>query len=535
MIGVIPVALNFDLLSVGVIVGAIVILGFILLFSDKNSTVSKTFFLLSLAISFWSIFNYVSYQVTGSILTVWMVRFVFFSATAFAFFLYIFAHVFPRGNLTFSNVKLSLLVLWTMAISALTLTPYLVSYTDLTPEGTASTVHMSWGLPFFAATVVFYLFGSLIILFKKTQRAQNEEQKQFKIVGAGFGLTFALLIIFNFILPAYFKISFFIPFGAFFVFPFVLLTFYAIYKHQLFNVKVISTGLITILFSIVTFLQIIYAKDLTQIIFQSAVFFLVLTFGVLLIRGVLREIEQREKIEKLATELQLANDQQTVLIHFITHQIKGFFTMSRNIFSLMLENTFGELNPEMRRMTQQGFDNTTKGVTTVQEILNAANLKKGTVAMKMAAFDIRELVEQVLGELKPRIEAAALHVESTLPQGPLSVMGDRFQLHEVFKNLIDNAIRYTPKGTITVKLGKKDSVAHFEIKDSGVGLSDDDKKKLFTEGGRGKESLKVNVDSTGFGLYIVKGIVDQHKGKVWADSEGQGKGSTFNVDLPLAS
>ena len=71
------------------------------------------------------------------------------------------------------------------------------------------------------------------------------------------------------------------------------------------------------------------------------------------------------------------------------------------------------------------------------------------------------------------------------------------------------------------------------MKDSGVGLSDDDKSRLFTEGGRGKESLKVNVDSTGFGLFIVKGIVDGHKGKVWAESEGEGKGSTFYIELPI--
>ncbi len=69
------------------------------------------------------------------------------------------------------------------------------------------------------------------------------------------------------------------------------------------------------------------------------------------------------------------------------------------------------------------------------------------------------------------------------------------------------------------------------MKDTGFGITAEDKKNLFTEGGRGKDSVKVNVDSTGYGLYSVKLIVDAHKGKVWAESEGEGKGSQFYVEL----
>ena len=69
---------------------------------------------------------------------------------------------------------------------------------------------------------------------------------------------------------------------------------------------------------------------------------------------------------------------------------------------------------------------------------------------------------------------------------------------------------------------------------AGVGISNEDKPHLFTEGGRGKESLKVNVHSTGYGLYIAKQIVETHKGRIWAESDGAGKGSAFFVELPVS-
>jgi signal transduction histidine kinase len=82
-----------------------------------------------------------------------------------------------------------------------------------------------------------------------------------------------------------------------------------------------------------------------------------------------------------------------------------------------------------------------------------------------------------------------------------------------------------------VSLEKKDGKILFSVKDTGIGLTPEDKKNLFTEGGRGKDSVKFNVDSTGYGLYSVKLIVEAHGARVWAESEGAGKGSEFFVEF----
>ena len=87
-------------------------------------------------------------------------------------------------------------------------------------------------------------------------------------------------------------------------------------------------------------------------------------------------------------------------------------------------------------------------------------------------------------------------------------------------------------GNVRVGLSRTGNTIRFTVEDNGVGITPEDMRRLFTEGGHGKDSLKMNVHSTGYGLYIVKKIVEGHGGKVWAESEGQGKGSRFIVELP---
>ena len=101
------------------------------------------------------------------------------------------------------------------------------------------------------------------------------------------------------------------------------------------------------------------------------------------------------------------------------------------------------------------------------------------------------------------------------------------------RNLIDNAIRYTLSGSIDVALTVVEGKIHFSVKDTGVGITDEDRPKLFTEGGHGKDSIKVNVDSTGYGLFIAKQVTEAHGGTIRAESEGAGKGSEFIVELPM--
>jgi signal transduction histidine kinase len=280
--------------------------------------------------------------------------------------------------------------------------------------------------------------------------------------------------------------------------------------------------------------SIFFIRSLTYIYWVTGVTLVFLSIlGYLLLRSFKHEIMQRMEIENLAKDLESANDQQIVLIHFITHQIKGFVTKSRNIFSILLDGDMGALPETIRPMIEEGLRSDTKGVETIQEILNASNIKTGKMSYTMEPFNLTALVQEIIQFLQPAVKAKGLILTAALGEQPITFTGDRAQLTNAFKNLIDNSIKYTPQGSVSITLSQDAAgVVRFEIQDTGVGITPEDMKSLFTEGGHGKESQKVNTESTGFGLYIVKNIIVAHQGKVWAESMGPGKGAHFIVEFP---
>lgn len=311
---------------------------------------------------------------------------------------------------------------------------------------------------------------------------------------------------------------------------------YLIVRYHAFDVRIFGAQALVLALIALIGSEFAFVSSLSNQILVAVTLVLTTFIGLVLIRSVRREIEQREHIETLAKDLEKANEQQVVLIHFITHQIKGFVSKSRNIFSMALEGDFGPVGPALMPMLQAGFDSDTKGATVIQEILNAANIKSGKVTFTMAPFDLCSLVKDMAKDLQTGADTKGLSLVLECGDAPAMTVGDRDQLMNVFRNLIDNSIKYTSKGEIRVSITPlpAEKKVLFAIKDTGVGITPEDMKSLFTEGGHGKESTKINVDSTGFGLYIVKNIVDAHQGRVWAESEGSGKGSQFYVELPSA-
>jgi signal transduction histidine kinase len=144
-------------------------------------------------------------------------------------------------------------------------------------------------------------------------------------------------------------------------------------------------------------------------------------------------------------------------------------------------------------------------------------------------------VKGIVEELDYKIKESNHQVTLNLP-AVCVVQADQLRIEEVIINMVTNAVKYTPRnGKITVSLETTPTHVKFTVVDNGVGLTDEEKKILFTKFGsiyRKQMEGKIETYGTGVGLFVSKEIVDAHGGKIWAESEGRDKGSTFSFIIP---
>ncbi len=312
-----------------------------------------------------------------------------------------------------------------------------------------------------------------------------------------------------------------------FVLPvFLAMIIFSITNLKIFAYRALGMQLLIYLLLIMVGSQFFLLHDATYRALTLITFGLSLFLGIVLVRNISRE-------EKLVEELELANEGQANLLHIINHQIKGYMTKARLVFDDLLNDQSYNLSDSSKPMIKQGFDSMTEGVDFVRDFLNASNIEKGTFSYNMTPLDLSQIVSEQSTPQESAAKSKGLSYKLTLGPGDYKMTGDALQLSQAVKNLIDNSIRYTPQGEIAVSLERRGDKILFSVSDTGVGISKDLWPKLFTKGGRDKDSQKINVNSTGFGLAFVKGVAQAHNGRVWAESAGTNQGAVFYMELPV--
>ncbi|MFA6000142.1 MAG: ATP-binding protein [Candidatus Paceibacterota bacterium] len=507
---------------------AILYIGVITTYHDKKSATNKLFAFISLATVAWSFVNYFSLEPIFLPEIVWA-RLVIFFAVPHVVLFYFFVRNFPQIQLSISKIELYGISLVSVGMMVLTVTPFVFSGLHFAENGS---IPLPGALmPLFGIFIVVMLLASIAQIIRKYTKAEPKEKTSWRFMLMGFVISYTFLIITNFILVNTRGDTRFILYAPLFMLPSILGTAFSILRYKLLNVKTIATEILIFVILSITLVQITLSQTTLQFTFNSILFCAFLVTGIFLVRSVIREVEQREKLYQLNIDLAYSIQQRESLVHLVTHKVKGSFTRTKYIFACILDGTFGEINPEVRKYAEQGLDSDNMGIETVDLVLNAANLEKGLIKYNMQKIDFKDVVLKSIEDKKGSAEKKGLKIINNITDGKYEINGDVFWLKEVCNNLIENSIKYTKEGEVRVGLENKGDKILFSVKDTGVGLTSEDKKVLFTEGGRGKDSVKVNVDSTGYGLYTVKLVVNEHKGRVWAESEGPGKGSQFYIEL----
>jgi signal transduction histidine kinase len=214
-------------------------------------------------------------------------------------------------------------------------------------------------------------------------------------------------------------------------------------------------------------------------------------------------------------------------------------TSIRGYVDVLLMGAAGAVNENQSHFLHIIKNNTERLNILVNDLLDVSRIESGRVTLSPQALDMREIAEDVIGDILRRSQeenkpmALSLDAPKKLPH----VFGDAERVRQILGNLIDNAYHYTPEnGTIIVRIhspngGKEVQV---DVQDNGVGIPMEDQTRVFERFYRGEHPLVLATPGTGLGLSIVKQIVEMHKGRIWMQSSGNaGDGSTFSFTLPV--
>lgn len=245
----------------------------------------------------------------------------------------------------------------------------------------------------------------------------------------------------------------------------------------------------------------------------------------------------------LYTELQEANEKLKTLdklkdefVSLASHELRTPMTAIKSYLWMTLQGDSGLLNDTQKLYIERAYNSTERLIKLVNDMLNISRIEAGRVTVELQKTDIYKLTQEVVEDVQPRASEVGVHVAiSPTPDLP-AVLADGDKIKEVLFNLIGNSLKFTPKGgNVIISFNKNEDVIETIVTDTGVGISAENISKLFQKFSMLPESYAANknVSGTGLGLYISRSIIELHHGKIWASSEGIGKGSQVSFTLKV--
>jgi len=342
---------------------------------------------------------------------------------------------------------------------------------------------------------------------------------------------------------------------------FMIFLSYLVVKFKAFDIKLLGAQALVWALIILIGSQFFFIQSNTNKILTAITLIISAVVGLMIIRSVKKEVAQREQIEQLAKSLESSNDKlananfslkdynakladanerlkeldlmKSEFVSLATHQIRGPLAAIKGYISLMQEGDYGKVPKTFDEPLSTVFKSTDSLSRMVTDFLDVSRIDLGQMKYELTEFDFRDLVNEVATELKPNIDAKGLELRTKITEQACPIKADRTKLKQVLNNLVDNSSKYTKTGWLEISVEKKkDNNILFAVKDSGVGISQKTLSQLFQRFSRAKNANDSNILGTGLGLYIAKKMVEANNGKVWAESEGEGKGAQFYVEIP---
>ena len=409
----------------------------------------------------------------------------------------------------------------------------------------------------FAFFVTIFIFFRFIKQYLKLTEAKKRRLQYFLL---GLLVFVIATIVFNIILAFLTGDARYYQVGNYSIIFFIGFTAYAIIKRDLFGIKIVLTQTLVGIIAILLLVDVVASETLFEYIWKGILFALFVFLGWLLIRSVLKEIKYREKIKeayerevgyrkkikeayeiekKAHKELQRLNEAKTQFIMATQHHLRTPLTSMIGYLDLIFGGIYGKVPQKLGETLKKFEVSTSRLIKVVNELLDISQFQLGKkIVILKDGIDIEPILREIMEELEAEAKTKKIYLELVKPKKALPLTkADPEKLKVAITNIIDNGVKYTSKGGVTISLkaqmiGAKAKL-QIIIKDTGMGIAKEELKTLFSRTfERGEEAKQVYTTGRGIGLYITYQIIRAHNGKIWAESEGRNKGTSFYIELP---
>lgn len=237
----------------------------------------------------------------------------------------------------------------------------------------------------------------------------------------------------------------------------------------------------------------------------------------------LHDVTQELLVEKMQTEF----------VSIAAHQLRTPLSALKWAISLLLNGDVGRISKEQKELIGKAYETNERMIMLVNDLLNAARVEEGKMISKPSFVDVSAVIQSTLADLQVKKKEKKMKIafgrsKENLPK----VFVDEEGLKLVIQNLLENAIQYTHSGgAITVACAFQNGNVTFSVEDTGIGITEQEKERIFTKFFRGQNATRMETRGSGLGLFIAKKIVEAHGGKIWFSSKEK-SGTTFFVSFP---
>lgn len=528
---------NILLLSAGTIDFVFSVLVY---FTDKHREKNILFSLFGISVSAWA-FSMVAFNLAiDPIIFSLSASLLYIFAACSACFFFFLSTSLKGGMIDLVPWRKMVAVVLFFSVLVLSVIPNLVVIPSKNPF--IKELGIGHGYLLYGLYIIVYFSGGLFSLFREYRASSNFlTRKQIFFLTIGTLIAILIGVNTNLIFPYFNKwdLFWFGPVGTVFI---VIFVGYATIRHNLFNTKSVAVESVSFLIWVVMFMRLFLSASVEDFMINGTLFLFVVGGGFILIASIYKEIETRERVEKLAKELEIANEHLRVLdkqksefVSIASHQLRTPLTAIIGYSSMLLEGTYGRLSASAIETVSKIYQSSRRLAGTIDDFLTISHIEQGKMDYVFTTVEIKSLLNSLVEEFTPQASLKNIKVHFTDDGYDLyNVTADNNKIRQVLSNLIDNAMKYGKGGNdIDVSL-TKDFGTHktrIAVRDSGIGMTQETIGALFQKFSRAKEVQKVYTEGSGIGLYIAQEMIKAHHGRIWVESEGEGKGATFFVEL----